>query len=67
MSIKTELQEDLDSVTAAIRKAENAQSHGGGGKQTQYADITALYTRQKDLRLQLKRANGGGVYQGDFR
>lgn len=62
---RIEVTEDLASVRAAIRSAENAQSYGTGlGNQRTMADLTTLYKRENDLIAERAALDAGSGYGG---
>ena len=65
MATKT-LQEQLESVQAAIEKIESgAQSYGIAGRNVQRAELATLYKREKSLKNAIAKKNRGasGTYK----
>jgi len=62
------LAEQLASVQSAIARIESgAQSTTyGDGSRVERANLDALYRREADLKRQISRQGGGGVFVGDL-
>lgn len=54
------LQEQLDSVDAAIQQAEAAQAYTIGGRQKTNANLATLYKRRDELARMIEDASDGG-------
>jgi hypothetical protein len=65
------LEEQLESVQKAI---ENAETHGqeaeievnGNRRDIKRANVRELYRREAQLKMAIKRRNGGGTYPMDW-